>query len=58
MERKEVAVALGRDNGEAAEARRDPEAILHRLREEEAAAPTGRGTLKVFFGYAARPTPC
>ena len=46
-------MALGRDNGEAAEARRDPEAILHRLREEEAAAPTGRGTLKVFFGYAA-----
>ncbi len=53
MERKEGTVTLGRDNGEAAEARRDPEAILHRLREEEAAAPSGRGKLKVFFGYAA-----
>ncbi|MEC4176287.1 sensor histidine kinase KdpD [Adlercreutzia sp. R7] len=49
-----MAVAEGRDSEEAVEARRDPEAILARLREEESAeAPSGRGKLKVFFGYAA-----
>ena len=47
-------MALGRDNGDEAEARRDPDAILARMREEEAdEAPAGRGKLKVFFGYAA-----
>lgn len=47
-------MALGRDNRDEAEARRDPDAILARMREEEAAeAPEGRGRLKVFFGYAA-----
>ena len=29
-------MALGRDNGDEAEARRDPDAILARMREEEA----------------------
>lgn len=46
-------MALGRDNGDEAEARRDPDAILARMREEADEAPAGRGKLKVFFGYAA-----
>lgn len=56
-------MALGRDISDDAEARRDPDAILRRIRAEEAAAGTsdaeaadgraGRGRLKVFFGYAA-----
>ena len=59
MEWEETAVALGRDNGDEEAVRRDPDAILRRIREEEAAGEaegaTGpaRGKLKVFFGYAA-----
>ena len=59
MEWEETVVALGRDNGDEEAVRRDPDAILRRIREEEAAGDgegaTGpaRGKLKVFFGYAA-----
>ena len=59
MEWEETVVALGRDNGDEEAVRRDPDAILRRIREEEAAgdaegaAGPARGKLKVFFGYAA-----
>lgn len=49
----------GREARDASDARRDPEAILARIREEEATAQdagderAARGRLKVFFGYAA-----
>lgn len=35
------------------EARRDPDAILRQIIEAEAAEGSGRGKLKIFFGYAA-----
>ena len=35
------------------EARRDPDAILRQIVEEEAAEGDTRGKLKIFFGYAA-----
>ena len=35
------------------EARRDPDAILRQIVEEEAAEGNARGKLKIFFGYAA-----
>lgn len=43
----------GREARDLVDARRDPDAILRRLHEEEAVLPAGRGKLKVFFGYAA-----
>lgn len=49
-----MAKGPGRGDGrDGQERRRDPDAILARMREEADEAPAGRGKLKVFFGYAA-----